>query len=398
MNAFIFSSTLSARRLCGRTAHGVGALSALTLLSTLVCIPARADFSTLLVMEPTERKDGLLVSRLGLESGLAKALGTAAKVTTTEDLTDAMRATRSGAHDVFVAPPQVVASALGHGYELLGSTEAEEQYLVVGQAALATVRNLRGQGRLYLPQQDSIYTYLARGMLTADGLSMRDLRQVDYARYPQAGLVAISMKLADATVVRQADWDAWSKSNPGVAKVLAQSGAVPGGLSVAVKTSLPADVRAKVARWFESSATSAGLKPVQARSEVAAYRRVAEWGTFTPTALAGATVVDAAAVSRLRAQGAVLVDTRTETEFKQNHLDGARWVPYVEKSLKDVVYDARADDFSGLASLDKTKPTVFFCNGAECWKSYKASRAALAAGFKQVYWFRGGMPAWQAAR
>jgi rhodanese-related sulfurtransferase len=205
------------------------------------------------------------------------------------------------------------------------------------------------------------------------------------------------MNLADATVIRRADWEAWAKANPGQARQLSTSGPVPGGLSVAVKTSLPADARSRAARWFESSATTVGLKPVQLRSERAAYQRVAEWGTFTPSSLAGAAVVDAAAVKRLQAQGAVLVDTRTQAEFEQRAIEGARWVPYLEKSLKDVVYDPKVDEFTGLAALDKNKPTVFFCNGAECWKSYKASRAALAAGFKQVYWFRGGMPEWNKA-
>ena len=41
-------------------------------------------------------------------------------------------------------------------------------------------------------------------------------------------------------------------------------------------------------------------------------------------------------------------------------------------------------------------PTVFLCNGPECWKSYKASHQAVALGFKTVYWFRGGMPEWRA--
>ncbi len=359
-----------------------------------VCIPSWAQLNVLLAIEPTDRKDGLLVSRSALEAGLGKLLGQPVKVQASEDLSDAMRLTRSAGPDVFIAPPQVVASALAHGYELVGSTEAEEQYLLIGKASLANVPALRGQGRLYLPQQDSIYTYLARGMLTAQTLSFRDLKQVQFARYPQAGLTALTMNLADATVIRRADWEAWSKTNPGEAKQLSTSGPVPGGLSVAVKASLAADVRGRVARWFEGSASSAGLKPVALRSEPAAYQRVAEWGTFTPTALPGATLVDAASVKRLQAQGAVLVDTRTQAEFQQRHIEGARWVPYVEKSLKDVVYDAKVDDFAGLAALDKNQPTVFFCNGAECWKSYKASRAALAAGFKQVYWFRGGMPEW----
>ena len=45
---------------------------------------------------------------------------------------------------------------------------------------------------------------------------------------------------------------------------------------------------------------------------------------------------------------------------------------------------------------DKSQPTIFFCNGAECWKSYKASKVARESGFTSVYWMRGGMPEWTA--
>ena len=41
------------------------------------------------------------------------------------------------------------------------------------------------------------------------------------------------------------------------------------------------------------------------------------------------------------------------------------------------------------------QPLVFGCNGPECWKSFKASRAALQAGYTKVYWFRTGVPAWR---
>ena len=43
----------------------------------------------------------------------------------------------------------------------------------------------------------------------------------------------------------------------------------------------------------------------------------------------------------------------------------------------------------------KAVPLIFACNGAECWKSYKASHAALKAGHGKVYWFRGGFPEWK---
>lgn len=370
-----------------------GLVPGLVLGLLLAASAAQAKVTALLVLEPTDRRDGLMVSRTGLETNLGRAVGLDVKATQSEDLTDAMRATRSGGFDIFIAPAQVVASALSHGYELLGNTEPDDQYVLVGKAELANAAALRG-GRIYLPQQDSIYTYLARGLLTAEGLSFRDLRQVQYARFPQAGLVAIMMNQAEATVIRRQDWEEWSRANPGVARLLGTSGPVPGGLSVAVKKELPQDVRNKMAAWFGSSATSVGLKPVAARSGLPGYQRVAELGTFTPTSLKGATVVDAATVKKLIAQGAVLVDTRNEQEFKQRHIPGARWVPYIEKSLKDVVYDAKLDDFSGLQKLDRNVPVIMQCNGAECWKSYKASREAIGAGFKQVYWFRGGLPEW----
>ena len=365
-------------------------------LVLLCCVATSvlADLTALVAIEPTSRKDGLALSRSALESGLRKLLGQSVSVTTTDDLTDAMRTTRSGGYDVFIAPAQVVASAIAHGYELIGSTDAEEPYVLVGKSGMNTVSELR-RGRIYLPQQDSIYTYMARGVLTANGLSFKDLSKVDYARYPQAGLTAISLRMSEATMVRLDDWESWQRENPGIAKVLATSGTVPGGFSVAVKKELAPEVRNQLTRWFATSARSFGMKLVVQHADLLHYKSVAELGTFTPTSLPGVTVVGAEEVKRLFAQGAIVVDTRTEKEYKQKHIPGAVFIPYHEKSLKDVVYDVALDDFSGLKTLDSKNPTVFHCNGAECWKSYKASRAAVAAGFSKVYWYRGGMPDWE---
>jgi rhodanese-related sulfurtransferase len=108
-------------------------------------------------------------------------------------------------------------------------------------------------------------------------------------------------------------------------------------------------------------------------------------------------VVNLETVQALVSNGAVLVDTRIEAEYKDKHIPGALWLPYGEKSLKDVAFDAKVDNFPGLARLDRERNIVFQCNGPECWKSYKASRAAIAAGYKHIYWFRGGMPEWELA-
>ncbi|WKB54980.1 rhodanese-like domain-containing protein [Eleftheria terrae] len=365
--------------------------------SALLLAPAlsRADISALVAVEPTSRQDAFLLSRSGLESSLGGAVSQAVSVSKSEDLADAMRATRSAEYDVFIAPAQVAASALLRGYELIGATDSAEQFVLVGRKRLASLQDVRG-AKLYLPQQDSIYTYMARGMLNASGLSLKDTL-VQHERYPQAGLTALMIGTSDATVVRRSDWEAWNKDNPGVGKVLASSGSVPGGFSVVVKKVLPADIRSRLAKWFTTSAGVAGLKPVTLKPESGEYKAVAELGLFTPTHLPGAKLVTAADVRQLLAQGAVLVDTRTEKEYKAKRVPQAVFVPYVEKSLKDVAFDASQDSFTGLDKLDKNKPTIFACNGAECWKSYKASKMATQKGFRQVYWFRGGLPEWEVA-
>ena len=82
-------------------------------------------------------------------------------------------------------------------------------------------------------------------------------------------------------------------------------------------------------------------------------------------------------------------------EYAEKAIKGAKSVPYKEKSAKAADFDAAQDAFD-LAKLpaDKAAPVVFYCNAGECWKSYKASVAAIKAGYKQVNWFRGGMPEW----
>jgi rhodanese-related sulfurtransferase/ABC-type phosphate/phosphonate transport system substrate-binding protein len=357
---------------------------------------AQAQITAIVAVEPTARKAAHTILRSAVESGLAKAAGQPVALTTSEELGDVMRATRSAGYDVFIGPAQVAASALQRGYELVGSTHKSEKYLLVGVPAIASVPGMKGR-RLYLPQQDSIYTYMARGMLNEAGLSFQDLRGVQYEKYPQAGLTALTLGIADATVVSEADWEPWAAGHPGAAQVLATSQPVPGGFSVVVKIDLPADARSKLAQWFANVPASTGLAAVVEQADKNQYRRVAELGLFTPTSLPGVERVSAPQAQALLAQGATLVDTRTANEYKAKRIRGAVFAAYVEKSLKDVAFNAAQDDFQSLdrlTGLDKAKPVIFACNGAECWKSYKAAKVAAGKGYQSVYWLRGGLPEW----
>lgn len=116
-----------------------------------------------------------------------------------------------------------------------------------------------------------------------------------------------------------------------------------------------------------------------------------------PATLAGVTVVSAEQARRMADSGVPVIDTRVGNEYADAHIKGAKNVPYKEKSGKDPAFSAKDDHFD-LAKLpgDKNAALIFYCNGPECWKSYKASKVAVDAGYKKINWLRGGFPEWKA--
>jgi rhodanese-related sulfurtransferase len=116
----------------------------------------------------------------------------------------------------------------------------------------------------------------------------------------------------------------------------------------------------------------------------------------TPAALAGAKIVAADDVAKAQSSGVAIIDTRVASEYAEGHIKGAVNVPYREKSEKAANFDAAQDEFN-LAKLpaDKAAAVVIYCNGPECWKSFKASSAAIKGGYTNVLWYREGFPNWK---
>jgi len=129
---------------------------------------------------------------------------------------------------------------------------------------------------------------------------------------------------------------------------------------------------------------------------VLAAAGMAAHAQHTPETLTGAKLVTAEEVQKLQAAGVPVIDARVANEYAEEHIKGAKNVPYKEKSAKSVDFDAKQDSFD-LAKLpaDKKAPLVIYCNAGECWKSYKASTVAMRAGYTNIHWFRGGMPEWK---
>jgi len=339
-----------------------------------------------------ENSDLLTVAVAG--TPLQRTLGGRVVVLPMRDMHDAMRATRTGEYDVIVGPAHVAASALVYGYELIGSTAGQAKFVLVGSPALKSLADLKGR-RAYFPAQDSLRSYVARGLLQQEGMTPRTLKQVTYGQTSGAGLISLAGGGAEATVALESEWKEWLQAHPKSGVVLATSRDMPSGVSVVVKKDTPDNVRRAVLQWLASPdnlVPNAGR--VVSASNAAPYEYVASLGLFTPSDLNGVTRVSAKQAFELSQKGARLVDVRTDREYAAKHARGSILVPYGEKSLKALDFDSKLDSFGGLAKLDKSQPVVFFCNGAECWKSYKASKVARESGFTSVYWLRGGMPEW----
>ncbi|MFC5474907.1 PhnD/SsuA/transferrin family substrate-binding protein [Paraherbaspirillum soli] len=364
----------------------------------LLPLTAAAEFKILLGFDPAD-DSGKQDMAFGVAAApsLSAALGTKVSLNQTTNLTDAMRASRTQENDAIIAPPHVTASAVSHNYQLIARDPKNASYVLVARKEIARIEDIAGK-RLYLTQQDSVRAYLAKGLLTEAGFSSKSFKQTVYGKTSGAGLFALASNLADVTVAEQAEAQTWISSHPGVAAILKTSRPVPEGMALMVRKNLAEGDRKKLLKWitsFDTNSSGIGKLQLTTAADEEQYRYIASLGILTPASLSGVQRVTASEVVKLMANGAVAVDTRTPKEYQLAHITGSINAPYVERSLKDRDFDSALDDFSAITALPKDKPTIFFCNGPECWKSYKASKIALANGMKQVYWFRGGEPEWQ---
>jgi rhodanese-related sulfurtransferase len=143
---------------------------------------------------------------------------------------------------------------------------------------------------------------------------------------------------------------------------------------------------------------SNSLKLALATATPADFKSVASMLNTTPTSLPGAKVINAAQARELMVKGVPVYDVRVEEEYLTAHLPGAISVPYKEGSAKEVGFDAADDQFAlNRLPKDKNAPFMMYCDGTICWKSYKSAVMAIQAGWKNVYWFRGGFPEWKEA-
>lgn len=315
------------------------------------------------------------------------------------DATRDMVATRNGTVAVIVGPAHFVSSALRHGHYLpIGVTSRNVRVVLatLKSSAIRSFADAKGKS-LGVPGQDAIATYLMRGEANATGSSIRQFfSNVYYTYYEGALLNALKFGTVDTVAVEEGTFERWRDQGEPVQEVM-RTKPMPGIAIVAHRSLGKAAIDAMrdvVAGKTVPSQVGATFRPL----EPAAYDYVSTLGYFTPRLLAGAELVSAQTAKEHMERGVVLYDTRVATEFAVSRPAGAVSLPYTEHSAKETDFDATKDQFD-LTKLpaDKGKELMFSCGGPECWKSYKAAVLAIRAGYKKVYWFRGGTKEWSEA-
>lgn len=116
--------------------------------------------------------------------------------------------------------------------------------------------------------------------------------------------------------------------------------------------------------------------------------------TDTPTSYQGITVVDADWVKANMGKVKVY-DARKKGEYVEKHIPGAISAYYNDKSEKKIDFDVAQDEWDiKKYPADKNASIVIYCNGPQCWKSFKSAIMLVKAGYTKVHWLRDGFPGW----
>jgi rhodanese-related sulfurtransferase len=82
----------------------------------------------------------------------------------------------------------------------------------------------------------------------------------------------------------------------------------------------------------------------------------------------------------------VILDARKKSDVAKGFIEGSISLPNTETNA-----DSLAKNIPS-----KSTPVVFYCNGIKCGRSVKAAKIAIAEGYTNIYWFRGGIQEWEA--
>jgi len=142
------------------------------------------------------------------------------------------------------------------------------------------------------------------------------------------------------------------------------------------------------AEIFEIEAADFGIPPAQ-------NLRPSNMHAPTPLALPGGALVSTQGIIDALLDGMDLV--MIDVLGADYTITGA----YVEPGLaapghfNDATQQQAAIWLRTITDGNRDQPIVIFCSDPHCWLSYNAALRTIAAGYRAVYWYRGGLYTWQ---
>ena len=114
---------------------------------------------------------------------------------------------------------------------------------------------------------------------------------------------------------------------------------------------------------------------------------VAEEKVKTPERIEGTTLVSAEQFLELveNKPDLVIIDARIEMDRKQGYIETSISLPNIDTDCSSLATHIPAKDHN----------VLFYCNGVKCGRSAKSAKIALGCGYKNIYWFRGGIEEWK---
>jgi rhodanese-related sulfurtransferase len=305
----------------------------------------------------------------------------------------AIKQARDGTLDMVFGPAQVIANLGKFKFEpILKSSEMTAAAFVAGPGYTGTLAAKSG-ARLGVPDYESLMGGMARSEINRRGLAKADFTEIKFHRMADAPLYGLKLGRYDLAVASAEEAKTWTAANGG--RIVSTSASVPlRALSVQPET-VSAGAQQKLAATLQKGNS---LNLALGAASKADFKSVASMLNTTPTALPGARIISAAEAKAMMAKGVPVYDVRADDEYETAHVPGALSVPYKEGSAKEVGFDPGDDQFAlNKLPKDKNAPFMMYCDGTICWKSYKSAVMAIQAGWKNVYWFRGGFPEWKEA-
>jgi PQQ-dependent catabolism-associated CXXCW motif protein len=159
------------------------------------------------------------------------------------------------------------------------------------------------------------------------------------------------------------------------------------------------------------AALSLSLLMGQAHAETPLFSsdgyRTSLYRSPTPTQVDGARIIDTPTLQQLLEQSPrpVLIDVyrrqwlqdRFIEDEPHANLPGSHWLANTGDGELSAAWQAYfADHLQRFSAGNRAQPLVFYCR-SDCWLSWNAVKRAAALGYNNLYWYRDGLDAWQAA-